>query len=738
MKFLFTNLAVLFLSIISVLSQHVGSFSMQYDETGTTRVFSMYVPENYTSSNSYSPILAIHAGGMPSEFMRDWFIPNANNVSGILICPDENANWTGSVANNALEWAQENYNLNQDRNLLSGFGTGGVLALYLAWTNYESTDGVIVVNPSITEIPDSLENRIGEVPTAIIIGTADTNYLKVKKIAQNIGKAGGKVLLIEKEGVIHSDGNYLPSQEFYNDWLECYTYIFGEIVYDKVILKYPVNQQTNILTPSALAWEAAPDVNEYIVELAEDITFGKIIHQINTNDLYIVTDKLSKNSQYWWRVSALIDGERKYTSDVYSFSTFSDPNLTSHIYLPVELEHFDNRIRHFCVETPSNYSPNGNFNIILGLHGMGQTVENMSEVIKPYKDYINAVTVCPSGNGDRHDDEFMGKEIEIGIYAVQKVKDLLDFQLDNTYLVGFSYGGREAMYYGMENYAYFKGIIAISPAIQGLDDANNNLPIPWPNLYKFENTTKIPICILDGQSDHTFYPFISAFYSNLIDHGGHLMRYTFSDAGHDVISSYQFESKFRECLDFINMEGSLPGNFDLTQPDNNAADIMLDAELQWSAASGAGQYELVLSKNDDLSNPIQNNILDGNLIQLSDLEELTTYFWKIRAINTYGWTAWSETRSFTTGTKSSVLETENGTMMIYPVPANDYLNLDFSNQTFMDASIEIFNSIGQRVYLNKDVNNLKLQINLIDFKAGQYSIRINLNGEVYNKSFIKM
>lgn len=186
------------------------------------------------------------------------------------------------------------------------------------------------------------------------------------------------------------------------------------------------------------------------------------------------------------------------------------------------------------------------------------------------------------------------------------------------------------------------------------------------------------------------------------------------------------------------MEGSLPGNFDLTQPDNNATDIMLDAELQWSAASGAEEYEVVLSTHDDLSNPITIQKTTDNAYKLSNLDELTTYYWQTRAINSYGQTAWSEKRSFTTGTKSSVIATEQGNITIYPVPADDNLNIDFSNQTAADASIEIFNSLGQRVYLKEDLNNLKLQINLIDFKAGQYSIRISLNGEVYNKSFIKM
>ncbi len=738
MKYLLSISVLLICSYFSVFAQNTGSFAMQYDDNGTKRTFAMYVPENYQASKSYTSILAIHGGGMPATFMRDWFKTNADNVSGILTCPDENDTWNGSVAVNALNWTDQTYNLNPEQLVVSGFSKGGELAMRLAWTSPDNVNGLIVVNPFIASIPDELKANISKVPTAIILGKADDNYNNVKQVAQEINNAGGQFLLIEKEGVTHADQNYMISQEFYDDWMTCFTFIFGEQSDQQVDLNMPMDNLSNLLTPAALSWNAMDGADEYTIEISDDEMFEHIAMQKTTSDLYVVTDKLDDNSQYWWRVSALINGEKKYTSDVRTFSSYSDPQNTGHIYLPVELDSFDNEIRHFSVEFPSSFSFSSEYNIILGLHGMGQTETNMSQFLKPYTDYVNAVVVCPSGKGERHDDEFGGMEIEIAKYAVEKVKDMLNTGDNNVYLLGFSYGGREAMYYGLQNHDYFKGIIGLSPAIQSDDDANNNLPIPWANPFMFGNTVEIPICILDGKSDANFINSISTFYDNLMDNGGHMMHYTFADAGHDVTVSSEFDAKLKECFDFINMDGGLPGIFNLLSPENNATDQALDVTLEWIESMGAGQYELVLSKNDDLSNPIQNNILDGNLNQLSDLEESTTYYWKIRALNTYGWTAWSETRSFTTGTKSSVLETENGTMMIYPVPANDYLNLDFSNQTFMDASIEIFNSIGQRVYLNKDVNNLKLQINLIDFKAGQYSIRINLNGEVYNKSFIKL
>ncbi len=738
MKFLLSLAVLLICSYFSAFAQTMGSFSMEYDDAGNKRTFSMYVPEDYQASKSYSSILAVHGGGMAGSFMRNWFIPNATNTKSILICPDENDTWNGNVAINALNWTINNYNLDMDKMTAAGFSAGGELSMQIAWSNPDSFDGIIVVNPFINSIPDGLKDNINKIPTAVILGKADDNYANVKKVVKEIQDAGGNVLLIEKEGVAHVDQAYFTSQDFYDDWMECYTYIYGEQTDIQIDLNIPMHNLTNLLTPAALSWYAIEGATQYTIEISDDEMFENITMQKTTSELYVVTDKLDDNTQYWWRVSAFIDGEKKYTSDVRSFKSYSDPQSTGHIYLPVELDSFDNEIRHFSVEFPSSFSFSSEYNIILGLHGMGQPESSMSQILKPYTDYVNSVVVCPSGNGVRHDDEFAGMEIEIAKYSIEKIKELLNTGDNNVYLVGYSYGGREAMYYGLENHDYFKGIIALSPAIQSDEDANNNLPLPWANPFAFENTVEIPICVLDGKLDSDFINSISIFYSNLMDNGGRMMRYTFEDAGHNVHSNAEFDAKMKECFDFINMDGGLPGIFDLVAPENNATDQELDVSLEWLESMGAGEYELVLSKNEDLSDPIQNDILDGNVIQLSDLEELTTYFWKVRAINTYGWTAWSETRSFTTGTKSSVLATENGTMMIYPVPANDYLNIDFSNQSFMDASIEIFNSIGQRVYLNEDINTLKLQINLIDFQTGQYSIRINLNGDVYNKSFIKM
>ncbi len=738
MKYLLTVSALFLYGIFSAFAQNVGSFNMQYNDNGTQRTFSMYVPEDYQASSTYTSILAIHGAGMAATFMRDWFMPNAETVSGILMCPDENDTWNGNVAVNTLNWTISNYNLNFDKMIASGFSAGGDLAMQLAWSNPDILDGIIVVNPFISSIPDNMKDNISKIPTAVILGTADPNYVNVKQVIQEIRDAGGDVFLIEKIGVEHADANYLPSQEFYDDWMECYTYIFGEPSDIQVKLQFPENNISNLITPTALNWKALQGASEYILELSDDKNFDNILMQEKTSNLYKVTSKLDDNSQYWWRVSTIVNGERKYTSKVSTFTTYTGTESTAHIYAPVEMDIFENEVRHFSVELPTSFNFSNEYNIILGMHGFNQSSDEMAQLLEPYTDYVNALVVCPSGNGNRHDDEYSGFEIEIAKEAVEKVRELLGTGDNDVYMVGFSYGGRETMYYGLEHHDYFKGIIGLSPAIQSNDDVDNNLPIPWPNLYKFENTTEIPVCILDGEFDTNFLPFISAFYSKLVNNGGHLMRYTFSDAGHDVSVSSEFDAKLKECFDYINMEGSLPSDFDLTQPDNNATDIMLDAELQWSAASGAEEYEIVLSTHDDLSNPINIQKTTDNAYKLSNLDELTTYYWQTRAINSYGLTAWSEIRSFTTGTNSSVIATEQGNITIYPVPADDYLNIDFSNQTAADASIEIFNSLGQRVYLNEDLNNLKLQINLIDFKAGQYSVRINLNGEVYNKSFIKM
>lgn len=94
----------------------------------------------------------------------------------------------------------------------------------------------------------------------------------------------------------------------------------------------------------------------------------------------------------------------------------------------------------------------------------------------------------------------------------------------------------------------------------------------------------------------------------------------------------------------------VPNSVTLIAPANGATDVPINATLQWSIAERASRYEVQIS-TDNAFNTItyQNSKVQGvNLTLTSVLQGLQQYFWRVRAVNSGGNSAWSEVRSFST------------------------------------------------------------------------------------------
>jgi len=75
---------------------------------------------------------------------------------------------------------------------------------------------------------------------------------------------------------------------------------------------------------------------------------------------------------------------------------------------------------------------------------------------------------------------------------------------------------------------------------------------------------------------------------------------------------------------------------------------------------------------------------------------------------------------------------------IYPNPANDVLNVDFSNPISQNTSMALYNANGEKIVARNNISNDKhQQIKLTGLTQGSYFIVITQNGrELFTKSFI--
>jgi len=82
---------------------------------------------------------------------------------------------------------------------------------------------------------------------------------------------------------------------------------------------------------------------------------------------------------------------------------------------------------------------------------------------------------------------------------------------------------------------------------------------------------------------------------------------------------------------------------------------------QWSDVAGADSYELVVSTDASLENPTILKVDDYALPSTAwrcniSLDYDTTYYWKVRAISSDTYSAWSAVSAFTTESPPSPLE----------------------------------------------------------------------------------
>jgi hypothetical protein len=87
----------------------------------------------------------------------------------------------------------------------------------------------------------------------------------------------------------------------------------------------------------------------------------------------------------------------------------------------------------------------------------------------------------------------------------------------------------------------------------------------------------------------------------------------------------------------------------LSTPTAGAIDVPLTTNLSWLGVFGAVSYDIQVSKNQQFST-LEFNVTDhsGTNLQIQNLAELTTYFWRVRAKNLSTTGNWSTVRSFAT------------------------------------------------------------------------------------------
>lgn len=194
--------------------------------------------------------------------------------------------------------------------------------------------------------------------------------------------------------------------------------------------------------------------------------------------------------------------------------------------------------------TPDGYSPEKKYNLMVCLHGLGDTGSNFASVIFPLWTQLSygkdMVFLAIDGGDDQGRDFYTpaGDE-EIITEAIKYAKENYSIDEKNIILEGFSLGGRSAFKYGLDHPEMFKGLLLNTPAFQGIRDANNDPEISLG--YNMANVSKLPIVISHGADDQGYLGVDEKMYKHIVENGGRVMHQIVQGMQHTITSNANTE-----------------------------------------------------------------------------------------------------------------------------------------------------------------------------------------------------
>ncbi len=238
----------------------------------------------------------------------------------------------------------------------------------------------------------------------------------------------------------------------------------------------------------------------------------------------------------------------------YSFALFLIQSIslaqdTGNFHTTIQFEGQGRRLSFFV---PTTYDASQHYNLIVGLHGLGDESNNYRNALVASdweSAFPNTIFVCPDGGNDQNSDFYapVGDE-EIIQAAINYTVDEYTIDTNEIVLQGFSLGGRSALNYGLAHPDKFKGLYLHTPALQGRADVENNLQPAPVSAYQYANASQIPIYITVGETDVLYEYTLQGLYPILKQNNGIVKYKIIPGLGHTLPPSLYIE----EGRDFIN------------------------------------------------------------------------------------------------------------------------------------------------------------------------------------------
>ena len=376
-------------------------------------------------------------------------------------------------------------------------------------------------------------------------------------------------------------------------------------------LSYPSNGASNLATSFTLNWNASSGATNYRVQLSTDSGFGTTLVDDSTlSSTSRLISSLSNNQTYYWRVSAKNSAGSSSFSSAWSFITAPLPPAA-----PTLL-------------TPADAAPGQSLTPTL--------TWNPSSGATTYRLQVSTTS------------NFASTIIDMaGISTTSQIVTSLSGSSTYYWRVSASNGGGESVFSSGRSFTTMAG----PPSIPGLSSPSNgatgqptSLTLVWSSssgatTYTLQvstasdfSTTIVNDATLTGTSR-----LVSGLLNNT------LYYWRVSATGPNGTSSYSTAWTFTTLP-------AAPSAPTLNSPSDGAVGTDVNLTLTWNASSGATTYRVQVSTASDFSSTVVNDSTMTSLSKaVSGLSTSTLYYWHVNAKNAGGTSAYSASRTFTTG-----------------------------------------------------------------------------------------
>ncbi len=195
----------------------------------------------------------------------------------------------------------------------------------------------------------------------------------------------------------------------------------------------------------------------------------------------------------------------------------------------------------------------------------------------------------------------------------------------------------------------------------------------------------------------------------------------------------------------VNVPSPLPGGIELLYPFNGEENIPLTPELAWSVSQRAETYDVQVSTSAGFTELLY-DITEHTATQfniMNDLEEATTYYWRVRGVNFKGEGGWT-TGSFTTVNLTNIPGEEHPTRFVlaqnYPNPFNPVTQIRYALPENAHVSIAVYTIMGSKVVqLVDEVQSAgwhQIQFDASNLSSGVYLYQLRSNSFVESKRMV--